>query len=132
MTNTLNEVQLAQIVGAVLKALQTQGAAPKGAAPQAKTWTNSLEAKDRSLLNTFSRRGFKVTLLDRNDPTKPYDVRPYKGWLAMGRIVRRGERGVRGLFHESQTDPVPAKPEMTAERKGMFRKAAKKLQPVKA
>ena len=50
MTNTLNEVQLAQIVGAVLKALQTQGAASKDAAPVARVG-NSLEAKDKALVN---------------------------------------------------------------------------------
>ena len=122
----LDQTQLAQIVSAVITALKTQGAAPKGAAPQAKTWTNSLEAKDRSLLNTFSRRGFKVTLLDRNDPSKPFDVKPFRQWLNEGRIVRRGEKGVKGLFHVSQTDPVPAKPEMTPERRGMFKKAAAK------
>jgi hypothetical protein len=111
----LDQASLTQIVQAVLASLQAQGAAPSGAAPQAKNTFGRFDpiAKDRQLLNTFSRRGFKVTLMDRNDPTKPYDVRPYKGWLAIGRIVRRGERGVRGLFHESQTDPVPAKPEMT-------------------
>ena len=131
MTNTLNEVQLAQIVGAVLKALQTQGAASKDAAPQAKAWGYSLQAKDRQLLNTFSRRGFKVTLMDRNDPTKEFDVRPYKGWLKLGRIVRRGERGVHGLFHVSQTDVIQPKAEMTAERKGLFKKAAAKAKAAK-
>ena len=111
----LDQTQLAQIVSAVIQALQVQGAASPKPAPQFKNSFGKFDpiAKDRQLLNTFSRRGFKVTLMDRNDPTKPYDVRPYKGWLAIGRIVRRGERGVRGLFHESQTDPVPAKPEMT-------------------
>jgi hypothetical protein len=124
----LDQNQLSQIVAAVIQALQVQGAAPKGAAPQPKNTFGKFDpiAKDRQLLNTFSRRGFKVTLMDRNDPTKPYDVRPYKGWLAEGRVVRRGEKGVRGLFHISQTDPIPAKPEMTPERRGMFKKAAAK------
>jgi len=53
-------------------------------------------------------------------------VKPYRIWLAEGQVVRRGEKGVRGLFHISQTDPVPAKPEMSAERKGMFKKGAAK------
>jgi len=58
---------------------------------------------------------------------KPYgSVEKGTGWLAEGRVVRRGEKGVKGLFHISQTDPVPAKPEMTPERRGMFKKAAAK------
>jgi hypothetical protein len=138
MADTLNQTQLAQIVSAVISALQVQGAAPKGAAPQPKNSFGKFDpiAKDRQLLAAFHRRGFKdVQLLDRNDPTKPYNVRPFgsaenkTGWLGQGRIVRRGERGVRGLFHIDQTDPVQP---MTPERKGMFRKAAKKakLTPV--
>jgi hypothetical protein len=128
MTDALNQTQLAQIVSAVITALKTQGAAPKGAAPQAKNTFGKFDpiAKDRQLLNTFSRRGFKVTLMDRNDPSKPFDVKPFRQWLNEGRIVRRGEKGVKGLFHVSQTDPVPAKPEMTPERRGMFKKAAAK------
>ena len=109
----LDQAQLAQIVGAVIQALKVQStsAAPKAAQPTIAKGQFDFAARDRHLLNTFSRRGFKVALMDRNDPTKPYDVRPYKGWLAMGRIVRRGERGVRGLFHVDQTDVIPAKPE---------------------
>jgi hypothetical protein len=122
----LDQTQLAQIVSAVIQALQVQGAPPKGAAPQAKGG-NSLEAKDRHLVNTFTRRGFKnIILMDRNDPSKDYNLRPYKGWISLGRVVRKGERGVRGLFHIDQTDVIPAKP---APTKGRFGKA--KLQPVK-
>jgi hypothetical protein len=120
MADTLNQTQLAQIVSAPKAASQ-----PFGKFDPA--------AKDRQLVNTFARRGFKdVVLMDRSDKSKPYNIRPYKAWIELGRVVRRGERGVRGLFHITQTDPIPAKPEMTTERKGMFRKAAKKLQPVKA
>src|SRR5262249_33826888 len=127
MTNTLNEVQLAQIVGAVLKALQTQGA-PSGASLQPKGFGQfDPVSKDRHLLNTFSRRGFKnVVLMARADKSKPFNVKPYKAWIAEGRVVRRGEKGVRGLFHETQTDPIPPKAELTPQRKAMFRKAAAK------
>jgi hypothetical protein len=49
--------------------------------------------------------------MDRSDKSKPFDVKPFKAWLADGRVVRKGQRGVRGLFHISQTDAiVPAKP----------------------
>ena len=113
MTNTLNEVQLAQIVGAVLKALQTQGAASKDAAPVARVG-NSLEQKDKALVNGFRRKGIpldQIKLMDRNDKSKPFTIKPFKAWMEQGRMVRKGERGVRGLFHVSQTDVIaPAKP----------------------
>jgi hypothetical protein len=129
----LDQTQLAQIVSAVIQALQVQGAASTKPAPQFKNSFGKFDpiAKDRQLLNTFSRRGFKVTLMDRNDPSKPFDVKPYKAWIKEGRVVRRGERGVRGLFHVSQTDPIPATPEMTPERRGMFKKAAAKAKAAK-
>ena len=60
--------------------------------------------------------------MDRSDPAKPHDVRPYQGWLKLGYQVRKGEKGIRGLFHQSQCDliakakPAPkgkAKPKLT-------------------
>jgi hypothetical protein len=128
----LDQEALAQIVNAVMASLQGQGAASTKPAPQFKNSFGRFDpiAKDRSLISAFSRRGFKVTLMDRNDPTKPYDVKPFKAWIKEGRIVRRGERGVRGLFHVSQTDPIQPKGEMTPQRKAMFRKAKAKLTPV--
>src|SRR5262249_6452165 len=66
-------------------------------------------AKDEALRRRFLKRGFSVTLKDRSDPNKPFDVRPFKGWLEQGRIVRKGQKGVAGLFHVTQTDPLPAK-----------------------
>ena len=126
MTNTLNEVQLAQIVGAVLKALQTQGAASKDAAPVARVG-NSLEQKDKALINGFRRKGIplaEIVLMDRSDKSKPFTIKPFKAWMEQGRMVRKGERGVRGLFHVSQTDVIaPAKPAP---------KAKGKLTPVKS
>jgi hypothetical protein len=104
----LDQEALSQIVGAVLASLQAQGAAPS-AAPQPKNSFGKFDpvSKDRQLLNTFARRGFKdVVLMDRSDKSKPFNIKPYKLWLAEGRIVRRGEKGVRGLFHITQTDPI--------------------------
>ena len=85
---------------------------PKGshAAP------SDLAAKDQRIVNAFAKRGFKVTLMDRNDPKAPFDVRPFKGWLDQGRVVRKGQRGVKGLFHISQTDLI-AKPAPKAKKK---------------
>jgi hypothetical protein len=127
----LDQEALSQIVGAVLASLQAQGAASPKPAPQ---FTNSfgkldLAANDRSLIAGFKRKGYKeaeMVLMDRADKSKPFNIKPYKAWIAEGRVVRRGEKGVRGLFHITQTDPVPAKPEMSAERKGLFKKAAAK------
>jgi hypothetical protein len=113
MANTLDQDQLSQIVAAVLNVLKVQGAASKDAAPQAKAG-NSLEAKDRALVNGFRRRGIpldQIVLKDRNDPSKPFTVKPFKLWVQEGRMVRKGEHGIRGLFHRSQTDEIkPAKP----------------------
>jgi hypothetical protein len=133
----LDQASLNQIVAAVLASLG-QGAAPKAASQPNSFGRFDPSKKDQWLRNSFARRGFKdVVLASRNpdgsiDKSKPFNVKPYKQWVAEGKVVRRGERGVRGLFHESQTDPVPANPEMTPERRGMFRKAAKKakLTPV--
>ena len=129
MTDTLNQTQLAQIVSAVLAALQTQGSAPKAAAP-AKPG-NSLETKDRALIAGFRRRGIAdVVLMDRADPKKPYNIKPFKAWIDEGRIVKKGERGIRGLFHISQTSElpkVPVKPLLTTEQKTLFDQAKKVL-----
>ena len=114
----LDQNSLNQIVAAVMQVLGSQGAAPSGAAPQAKGG-NTLEHRDRFLVNSFHRRGFKdVQLMDRSDKSKPYNIRPYKGWIELGRRVRKGERGVRGLFHIDQTDVVaPAKAAPKAKAK---------------
>jgi hypothetical protein len=80
---------------------------PKGAKADA----GSLAAKDQRIVNAFNKRGFKVTLMDRDNPKAPFDVRPFKGWLDQGRVVRKGQKGVKGLFHITQTDAIaPAKP----------------------
>jgi hypothetical protein len=49
--------------------------------------------------------------MDRTDRSKPFTIKPFKAWLEQGRQVRKGERGIRGLFHISQTDVIAkAKP----------------------
>ena len=139
----LDQEALSQIVAAVMASLQGQAVASEK--PQ--QFKNSFGrfdpiAKDRHLLNSFSRRGFKdVVLMDRSDKSKPFNVKPYKLWLAEGRVVRRGEKSTRGLFHISQTDVVgatanaPASPPKAAIptwRKAAAKaaKAKGKLQPV--
>jgi hypothetical protein len=106
---------ITQIVTSALAGQQQGQTSPKanGAMPKASK-ADRLAQKDKSLLSTFARRGFKdVVLLDRNDPSNPFNVKPFQAWIKEGRLVRKGEHGVRGLFHISQTDPVtkaPAKP----------------------
>ena len=126
----LDQEALAQTVNAVLASLQGQAA---GAAPPPKSFGRNTfgkfdpVSKDRQLLNTFTRRGFtNVILMDRNDPTKDFNVRPWKGWVKLGRVVRKGERGVRGLFQVDQTDVIaPASP-------SKVRKPSLKPVPVKS
>ena len=73
--------------------------------------------------------------MNRADPSQPYDVRPFKGWLDQGRIVRKGQRGIRGLFHVTQTDPLPVKaspktaPAQSKPATPKVGKAKGKLQP---
>jgi hypothetical protein len=117
----LDQEALAQVVTAVVQALQVQGASPKAAAKP----SNGLEARDRSIIAGFKRRGIAdVVLMDRADKSKPYNVRPYRDWLTAGWQVRKGEKSIRGLFHQSQCDRIAPK----APAKGKFGKA--KAQPM--
>lgn len=49
-------------------------------------------------------KGFVRKLGKSADIQLRVNVLPYKAWLENGRVVRKGEHGVRGLFHISQTD----------------------------
>jgi hypothetical protein len=113
MADTLNQVQLSQIVSAVLAALQ-QGNAAK-AAPAAQP-VDRLAQKDRALVQGFKRRGITdVVLMDRTDPKKPYNAKPFKAWLQDGRMVTKGQHRIRGLFHISQTSPIAPKSQPKAK-----------------
>ena len=136
----LDQASLNQIAAAVMQVLGNQGAASSKPAPQFENSFGRFDpiAKDRQLIAAFKRKGFTdVVLMDRSDRTKPFNVKPYgsvekgTGWLAEGRVVRRGEKSVKGLFHITQTDAIPAKPDMSAERKGLFKKAAAKAKAAK-
>jgi hypothetical protein len=71
--------------------------------------------------------------MNRADPKAEFNVRPFKQWLEQGRMVRKGQHGIRGLFHISQTDVIaPAKPAITAEQKTLFETAKKVLKAKKA
>ena len=63
-----------------------------------------------SIARGFARKGIKVTFV--NETGRFDNVKPFKMWLAEGLIVRRGEHGVKGLFHSSQCEQyiAPALP----------------------
>ena len=127
MKFTLSSDQISALIAdGVAKALAAQGAAPQAAASPhflpkgSHAAPSDLASKDARIVAAFASpsAGFKVTLLDRNDPTKPFNVRPFKGWLEQGRVVRKGRRGVRGLFAFDQTDALPsAKPAKAKAKK---------------
>jgi hypothetical protein len=125
----LDQEALSQIVAAVMASLQGQAAA----SPKPQQFKNSFGefdpiAKDKQLLAAFHRRGFKDTvLMDRADKSKPYNIRPYKAWIELGRVVRKGERGVRGLFHIDQTDVIPSKALASPPKGKLFGKAKPQL-----
>ena len=50
----------------------------------------------------FKRRGIIVTFV--NETGRFDNVKPYKTWLAEGRVVSKGQHGIKGLFHISQTE----------------------------
>src|SRR6516164_9877946 len=104
----LDQTELAQIVSAVIQALKVGDTAPKAASIS--TPGNSLEVKDRSLIAGFKRRGIpvdQIKLMDRSNPKADYNIRPFKGWLEQGRMVKKGEKSIRGLFHITQTSELP-------------------------
>jgi hypothetical protein len=102
--------QAQMIAKAVKEVLASQGILAKGALKAANSPKGKVEvlaSKDKRIVSAFKRKGIAVTLMNRADPTADFDVRPYKGWLAQGRIVSKGQHGVQGLFHVSQTEELP-------------------------
>jgi hypothetical protein len=65
-----------------------------------------------SVARGFNAKGIKNSeIVFRVDGSNAHNIRTYRGWQAEGRVVRKGQHGVRGMFHVSQTDvasPVPA------------------------
>jgi hypothetical protein len=105
----------------------TPKASPRFLAKGAKAAPSDLAAKDARIVAAFTKRGFKnVVLIDRANPKAAFNIKPFKAWLTDGRVVRKGQKGIRGLFHVDQTDVIPASP----KPKGKFGKARPHLQPV--
>jgi hypothetical protein len=113
-------------------------AAPKARSPfiakGGKADAASLAQKDAALIAAFHRKGFRdVVLKDRNNPNADFNVKPFKLWVAEGRIVRKGQKSVHGLFHRDQTDPIPTKASpISTEQKQLFAKAKAALKAKKA
>jgi hypothetical protein len=138
MGNLTQEQLAALIANVVSQVMQGQSAAPK--APAISSPVDRLAQKDRSLVAGLRRKGIKeadIKLMNRADPKAEFNVRPFKGWLELGRQVRKGERGIRGLFHISQTDvikasPAKAQPVVPAEQQQLFAKAKAAFKAKKA
>jgi hypothetical protein len=135
MTN-LTKDELASLVAAVVtQIMQGQAASPK---PAIYSPVDKLAQKDRSLIAGFVRRGIKredIKLMDRSNPAADYNIRPFQSWLKLGYQVRKGQHGIRGLFHVSQCDRIapkaPAKPAITNEEKSVIEQAKKILKAKK-
>lgn len=125
----MTQAQLvAQVTAAVVAAMGNMQPAKRKypavkphVAYKAKSTVDADPVADRRLARLAKiARGFKKmgVVLTFDKATGRFDnVKPYKLWLADGRIVRKGQHGVSGMFHVSQTDvlDVPSKAQMTAE-----------------
>jgi hypothetical protein len=104
----MTQVQFAKML-ADLDPAVLEGLLAKQPKAEKTTKAQMLANKDKTIRATFTKRGIKdVVLLDRTDPTKAFNVKPYKAWIAEGRIVMKGQKAVKGLFHVSQTQELPA------------------------
>ena len=113
MTNS----QIEAVTKAVIAALSTVSKKSYPAVKARKSYVNPRISKadvspktDRALQRRaavargFSRKGIKVTFDEQTG--KFANVKPYKVWLSEGRVVMKGQHGVRGLFHVSQTQEL--------------------------
>lgn len=74
--------------------------------------TDRLLKRHAAVVKGFNAKGFKNADIKLHE-----NVKTYKGWLAEGRQVRKGQHGVKGLFHVSQTDEV--RPEKLPSTEGV-------------
>ena len=97
MTNLTKDELASLITSIVAQVMQGQTVTPKPAFISSPV--DKLAQRDAAIRAGFARRGIKnVTLMNRADPKQAYDVKPYRSWLELGYQVRKGERGIRGLF----------------------------------
>lgn len=113
----MNQAQIAQIVAAVVSAIAPQNTRkPALKVRKYRSFDTSklsaavVDDKTEKQLNRyaavargFHRKGLKTSQFTLA-PGGTDTVKTYKGWLANGRQVIRGQHGVKGLFHISQTE----------------------------
>jgi hypothetical protein len=131
MGNLTQEQLAALIANVVSQVMQGQTAAPKAPAISA---PDKLAQRHAAILRGFIKRGYKDAKLFT-------DIKPFKAWMAEGRIVKKGQKSIKGLFHRDQTDlitpPAKAQPvvpaaqqQLFAEAKRVFKAKKGKVQPV--
>ena len=103
----MTKTEIATIVAAVTAALNAKKSPVKPVKlAQSKSGvdakTDRVLTRRASVARGFARKGIKVTVV--NETGRFDNVKPYKVWLSEGRIVMKGQHGVKGLFHVSQTD----------------------------
>ena len=91
---------IAKLQTAGYKVLKTNKKSAKKAEPEKSERVQKYEA---AVMRGLIRKGIK-----KADIKLRVNVLPFKGWTEKGRVVRKGEHGVRGLFHVSQTEPLEA------------------------
>lgn len=113
--NSANPNVLATAIAAALatafqqqnrKAAAKQQKAKRDTSPEGKA--QRVAEYEASVIKGLNAKGIKSA-----DIQLRVNVLPYKGWLEKGRVVRKGEHGVKGLFHISQTDVLPASQTVT-------------------
>ncbi len=62
-------------------------------------------AYQSSVVKGLLAKGLKQTEIELNG-TGTKGVQTYKGWLKLGRQVKKGQKGVKGCFHYSQTEAM--------------------------
>ena len=95
----MTKKEMQSIVTTVLSAIENAGGVQKPVVSR----EDRQAKREASIVNGFKRKGFKEAQIKLRE-----NIKPYKLWLESGRQVRKGERGVRGLFHVDQTDPIQA------------------------
>lgn len=58
-----------------------------------------------AVIKGFKAKGLKDTEIELYG-TGTTGIQTYKGWLKLGRQVKKGQHGVKGCFHYSQTEPM--------------------------
>jgi hypothetical protein len=101
----MNQLQLMNALAALISG--GAKAAPAKTAKRSKSKRSdgrmTKEAYEVAVIKGLNAKGIAT-----KDIELRVNVLPYKGWLEKGRIVSKGQHGVRGLFHVSQTEPYQA------------------------